>query len=233
MLNVQTLSARYGRLEVCRNISFEALGGRVTVLVGPNGAGKSSTLGAIAGSVSSKGKVQVDGLSLSQDSAAIRARRGVSLVPEGRRNVFGGLSVEDNLLLGSRLLPQPSRPAMLDALMQTFPVLKSRLRQHASMLSGGEQQLLAIAVAIARKPKVLLLDEPSQGLAPVALDGLVRCIDGLRSSSLAIVLAEQNYSFATQLADAFVALRGGQVVKVGTGDELADPSLAEDLVMGR
>src|SRR5262249_20204624 len=144
-------------------------------------------------------------------SAAQRARLGVSLVPEGRRNIFGPLAVLDNLQLGLRLLPAGRRAEMLKWLFGLFPVLQERRRQQASLLSGGEQQMLAIAMAVARRPAVLLLDEPSQGLAPVVLDQLAEAIGGLRTLGLMIVLAEQNLAFAARLADRFVVLQGGEV----------------------
>lgn len=231
-LEVSGLNARYGRIQVCRDIALDIAAGELLVLIGPNGAGKSSTLGAIAGSVASAGSVMVAGRQLDGKGASQRARMGLSLVPEGRRNLFGALSVGHNLQIGLRLLPAAQRPGMLDELHGMFPILKMRGTQLASMLSGGEQQLLAIAVAIARKPAVLLLDEPSQGLAPVALDGLVKAIADLRGRGIAVALAEQNYAFAVRLADRFVALRGGEIVARGSGTELADREVAASVVMG-
>jgi branched-chain amino acid transport system ATP-binding protein len=231
-LKVEGLTARYGRIQVCRGVSLDINAGEVLVLIGPNGAGKSSTLGAIAGAVASSGSVLVDGRELEGKGASRRARMGVSLVPEGRRNLFGSLTVEDNLLIGLRLLPSVERELMSAELHAMFPILRARGKQLASLLSGGEQQLVAIAVAVARKPAVLLLDEPSQGLAPVALDALVTAIAELRKRGLAVALAEQNYEFAIRLADRFVALRSGEIVARGTGSELADRDIAASVVMG-
>src|SRR5262249_35002123 len=171
-LRVQNLSARYGRIEVCRRIDLAVDAGELLLMLGPNGAGKSSLLGALSGSVSSNGEVMVGDRPLHNRSAAQRAKLGISLVPEGRRNIFGPLSVMENLQLGLRLLPIDQRTDMLKWLFGLFPVLQERRQQQASLLSGGEQQMLAIAMAVARRPAALLLDEPSQGLAPVVLEQL-------------------------------------------------------------
>ncbi|MBV8392922.1 MAG: ATP-binding cassette domain-containing protein [Alphaproteobacteria bacterium] len=225
------LSARYGRIEVCRGIDLAVDAGELLLLLGPNGAGKSSLLGALSGSVSSSGEVTVSERPLHGRSAARRARLGVSLVPEGRRNIFGPLSVMENLQLGLRLLPAAQRDDMTKWLLGLFPVLRERRRQQASLLSGGEQQMLAIAMAVARRPAVLLLDEPSQGLAPVVLEQLAEAIGVLRPLGLMIVLAEQNVSFASRLADHFVVLQGGEVRARGGKAELADrPALARAMM---
>jgi branched-chain amino acid transport system ATP-binding protein len=163
-LRVSDLSARYGRIEVCRGIDFAVDAGELLLLLDPNGAGKSSVLGALAGSVSSSGEVIVGERTLHNRPASQRARLGLSLVPEGRRNIFGPMSVLENLRLGLRLLRADQRSDMLNWLYRLFPVLQERQQQQASLLSGGEQQMLAIAMAVARRPAVLLLDEPSQGL---------------------------------------------------------------------
>jgi len=231
-LTVTGLGARYGRIVVCRGIELHVARAEVVVLLGPNGAGKSSTLGAIAGAVASSGSIDVDGRELQGQPASRRARMGLSLVPEGRRNLFGSLSVAENLQIGARLLPAGERAPMLDELYGTFPILQERRAQQAAMLSGGEQQLLAIAVAIARRPSVLLLDEPSQGLAPVALDRLVEAIGALRAQGLAVLLAEQNHAFAARLGDRYAALRGGEVVARGDRAQLADRELAAHAMMG-
>lgn len=231
-LIVNNLSARHGRIQVCRGISFQAADGEFLIVLGPNGAGKSSLLGALAGSVESDGHVSVNGRPLHNHPARGRARMGIALVPEGRRNLFTAMTVEENLQLGLRLLPAPERAAMRSSLYSTFPILESRLKQSAGLLSGGEQQILAIAVAIARRPSVLLLDEPSQGLAPLVLQYLVRQIGALRAMGLSLVLAEQNHRFAAQLADRYVVLQGGEIVGGGSGAELSDRERAARALMG-
>jgi branched-chain amino acid transport system ATP-binding protein len=221
-LEVEDLSARYGRIEVCRNISFAAADGEFLVVLGPNGAGKSSLLGALAGSVDGGGSIRVVGRPLQGKIARRRARMGLAFVPEGRRNLFSPLTVEENLQLGLRLLPLGERETMRGSLHAMFPILSERARQATGLLSGGEQQMLAIAVALARRPSVLLLDEPSQGLAPVILDQLVDVIGTLRGIGLTVLLAEQNYRFAARLADRYVILQGGEIAGRGTAKELND-----------
>ena len=231
-LQVNGLRARHGRIEVCRDISFNAGDGEFLIVLGPNGAGKSSLLGALAGSVDSDGEVLLNGRALQQLPARRRARLGLALVPEGRRNLFSPLTVEENMQLGLRLLPPAEHDAMRSSLQAMFPILASRASQPAGLLSGGEQQMLAIAVALARRPSVLLLDEPSQGLAPVILEHLVELIGGLRLLGHTVVLAEQNHRFAARLADRYVVLQGGEIVGGGTGDELNDRERAAAALMG-
>ena len=231
-LKVEGLSARYGRIEVCRGVSFTVANAEFLVVLGPNGAGKSSLLGALAGSVEGDGEILVNSQSLRQRPARRRARMGIALVPEGRRNLFSPLTVEENLRMGLRLLPQAEHAAMRSSLDAMFPILAQRLHQPAGLLSGGEQQMLAIAVALARRPSVLLLDEPSQGLAPLILEQLVQVIGALRVLRVSVVLAEQNHQFAARLADRYLVLQGGEIVGGGSGDELNDRERAAAALMG-
>lgn len=219
-LQVDNLNARYGRIEVCRRISFTAADGEFLIVLGPNGAGKSSLLGVLAGCVAGDGDIRIGSQNLQRRPARQRARMGIALVPEGRRNLFAPLTVDENLQLGLRLLPSSEQATMRASLHGMFPILSERARQPAGLLSGGEQQMLAMAVAIARRPQVLLLDEPSQGLAPVILDRLVEAIGALRAIGLTVVLAEQNYRFAARLADRYVVLQNGEIVGGGSGAEL-------------
>ncbi|MGE3927940.1 MAG: ATP-binding cassette domain-containing protein [Lautropia sp.] len=217
---------------MCRDITFRASTGEFLVVVGPNGAGKSSLLGALAGCVDSDGSAILDGQQLHGRSARNRARAGVALVPEGRRNLFPTMTVEENLLLGLRLLPAAERPQMRGRLLDMFGKLAERLKQVAGSLSGGEQQMLAIAVALARRPRALLLDEPSQGLAPKILEQLTQLIGGLRSLGLTLLLAEQNHRFAAGLADRYLALQGGEIVRQGDGCDLLDRQHAARALIG-
>jgi branched-chain amino acid transport system ATP-binding protein len=232
-LHVENLSARYGRIAVCRDICFTADDGEFLIVLGPNGAGKSSLLGVLAGTVAGGGEIRIANQPLQQRLARQRARMGIAFVPEGRRNLFSPLTVAENLQLGLRLLPAVERPAMQASLHAMFPILSERARQKAGLLSGGEQQMLAIAVAIARRPSVLLLDEPSQGLAPVILDRLVEVIFGLRAFGLTVLLAEQNHRFAARLADRYLVLQGGEIVGGGAGTELSDQERAADALLSR
>lgn len=221
-LRISSLHAGYGRIEVCHDIEMTVADGEFLAVLGANGAGKSTLLGAIAGSVASRGRIELDGKSLANLNARERARGGLALVPEGRRNLFSPLTVQENLQLGLRLLPVAQRAGALEELVDMFPILGSRRSQPAGLLSGGEQQMLALAVALARKPSVLLLDEPSQGLAPLVLQNLAHQIGELRDMGLAIVLAEQNHRFAAQLCDRYVVLSSGEIAGGGSGDELQD-----------
>jgi branched-chain amino acid transport system ATP-binding protein len=221
-LRIADLHAGYGRIEVCRRIDLEVADGEFLVVLGANGAGKSTLLGAIAGSVAGRGSIALAGQPLERLNARERARKGLALVPEGRRNLFSPLSVQENLQLGLRLLPVVERARMQDELYAMFPILAARRAQLAGLLSGGEQQMLALAVALARKPTVLLLDEPSQGLAPLVLQDLVEHIGALRRLGLAVLLAEQNHRFAAQLGDRYVVLASGEVVGGGDARELQD-----------
>jgi branched-chain amino acid transport system ATP-binding protein len=207
---------------VCRGIDLEVAGGEFLVVLGVNGAGKSTLLGAIAGVVASRGRVEIDGTPITGLNARQRARRGLALVPEGRRNLFSPLTVQENMQLGLRLLPAAERLRTQDELYGMFPILSTRGTQTAGLLSGGEQQMLALAVALARKPSVLLLDEPSQGLAPLVLQHLVEQIGALRNMGLAVLLAEQNRGFAAQLGDRYVVLSSGEIAGGGDGAELHD-----------
>jgi branched-chain amino acid transport system ATP-binding protein len=230
-LHVSGLSAGYGRIIVCRGISFTAGDGEFLIVLGPNGAGKSTLLGALAGSVEARGDIRIGAHSLQGAATRTRARMGLALVPEGRRNLFFPMTVEENLQLGLRLLPAADRAEMRESLLAMFPILGARSAQAAGLLSGGEQQMLAIAVAIARRPSVLLLDEPSQGLAPVVLDQLVERIGALRDIGLTVLLAEQNHRFAARLADRYLVLQGGEIVGGGSGAELDDRERAAAALM--
>ena len=221
-LRIDHLHAGYGRIEVCRSIALTLADGEYLAVLGPNGAGKSTLLGAIAGAVAGRGHVELNGVRMERMNARERARNGLALVPEGRRNLFLPLTVQENLQLGLRLLVPQQRPRMLQDLMEMFPILGSRRAQPAGLLSGGEQQMLALAVALARRPSVLLLDEPSQGLAPLVLQNLATQIGALRSLGVSVLLAEQNHRFAAQLCNRYVVLSSGELAGGGSGAELRD-----------
>jgi len=219
VLACRNISARYGRIEVCRAIDLSVGAGETVAVLGPNGAGKSSFLGAISGLVQSGGVVELDGENLAGQMAHVRARRGIAFVPEIRGNICPALSVEENLALGLRMIPE-GREAALERVFGLFPILRERLQAAAGMLSGGEQQMLAIGMAAARSPRVLLLDEPTQGLAPAIHDVVRNTIAQLRAEGLAIIVAEQNVPFAASVADRYVMLVDGQIVKSGGPAEL-------------
>lgn len=226
MLQVESLYAGYGTSQVLVGASLRVRQGLLVALIGPNGAGKTTTLRAISGIVRpTAGRIAIDGQEVQGMAAARIARLGVAHAPEGRR-VFGPLSVEDNLLLGGYgHLPlffgfRGKAAADLERVYGLFPRLKERCRQSAGTLSGGEQQMLAIGRALMANPKVLLLDEPSMGLAPVIVDEVFAIIRKLKESGITLLLVEQAARRALEVADyAYVMERGGIVLE-GSPDEL-------------
>jgi branched-chain amino acid transport system ATP-binding protein len=220
MLQVENLYAGYGASQVLTGTSLEVRQGLVVALIGPNGAGKSTTLRAISGIVRpTAGRILIDGQEVQGMAAARIARSGVAHAPEGRR-VFGTLSVEDNLLLGAYgRLPlffgfRGKAAQNLERVYGLFPRLRERRRQSAGTLSGGEQQMLAIGRALMANPKVMLLDEPSMGLAPVVVDEVFATIRQLKESGITLLLVEQSARRALEVADyAYVMERGGIVIE--------------------
>lgn len=208
------ISARYGRITVCRDVRFSIRAGEIVTVLGPNGAGKTSLLGSIAGIVSGDGDVSVRGTSIGALPAYKRAQAGLRLVPEGR-GLFPTMTVRENLMLGSRLAPESRRQVLIDKATQLFPVLANRMEQKAGDMSGGEQQMLAVGKAIAGDPTVLMLDEPTQGLAPQVFDVLRTALEALREDGMGIVLVEQRHAFAASVADRNIVLVGGRIVHLG------------------
>jgi branched-chain amino acid transport system ATP-binding protein len=204
-----------------RNVSFEVGKGEFVGLIGPNGAGKTSTLAAITGLVSpSAGSVTFDGESLLGRSPEQIVRRGVSLIPEGRQ-IFGTLTVAENLSLGSTA--RSDRSTLADDLereLERFPILRRYYDSPAGRLSGGEQQQLAIARALLGRPRLLLLDEPSLGLAPLVIDAVFDVLTRLRDEGVTIVLVEQNAARTIEVADRCYVLRSGAVALTGTTDDM-------------
>lgn len=223
VLRCEGLDVSYGRARVCEQVSFSVRSGQIMALLGANGAGKSSLLSAIAGlrleSRRWRGAVRLLDTEISALPADRRPGAGLAFVPEGRRNVFPGMSVEENIELGLRSVAAASRGGVRERILDVFPALATLMASPAGLLSGGEQQMVAIAMAIATEPKALLLDEPTQGLAPAILDVLIEAFATLRDQDIAIVLAEQNHAFAASLADEFLVLAHGEVVV--TGDNAA------------
>lgn len=216
------VSAFYGRIQVVFDISLSVAPGECLAVLGANGAGKTSLQGAIAGTVRGTGRVTFDGKDVSGLSAHRRASVGLSYVPEARRNLFSSMTVRENLDLGLSLSPISARDEILAFLLSMFPILKERMPTAAGMLSGGEQQMLAIAVALGRRPAALVLDEPSQGLAPAIFDILERAFTELKKRKIAILLAEQNLAFAAQVADRYVVISHGHKTQEGNKDDIGD-----------
>ncbi len=222
MLAVENLVMRYGPVEALRGISFNVRQGEIVALLGANGAGKSTTLAAIAGLLKpTSGTVTYHGRPVSGLPPETLSRQGISLVPEGRR-IFASLSVAENLWLGGAShATAEERRIRQNQLEERFPILRERTRQKAGLLSGGEQQMLAIARALMSKPKLLLLDEPSLGLAPQMVERVFDLITTLRDEGITILLVEQNVPMSLAIADHGVVLANGRVAMAGTGVELA------------
>ena len=222
-LVVEGLEVRYGAVAAVRGVSFEVKPGEIVGLIGPNGAGKSSTLHAIMGAAPvTGGDVRLGGASLLRRSSEDVARRGISLVPEGRR-IFAEFTVEENLRLGLASGRPRNGGEPLRRAYDLFPVLEEFRRRAAGVLSGGQQQQLAIGRALVSSPQVLLLDEPSLGLAPLAVDGVFEALRGIRERGVTILLVEQRALHAVALADRTHVLAGGELRMTLTPADAKNP----------
>ena len=230
LLEVSDLHAGYGKAEVLRGLAIQAPPGSVVTVIGPNGAGKSTMLGALMGLLPSRGVLRFDGQDISRLTLEERVMCGLALVPE-KRELFGTMSVEDNLVLGGwrpLKLHVPNWRDGLERAFTLFPRLKERRAQQAGTLSGGERQMLAIARALMGQPKLLMLDEPSLGLAPLIVRDIFAIIKQLRASGVTILLVEQNARAALEVADHGYVLETGDLVLQGPAAELAvDPRVIE------
>lgn len=229
-LRVRDLTVAYGAVTAVDDISFDVPQGSAVALLGANGAGKSSLMHAVLGLVKYRGSVVLDGQDLAGLRPERRARAGLSIVPEGRQ-VFSRLSVRENILLGSRL-GKRSADEKLDEVLTRFPAIAGRLGDSASLLSGGEQQMVAVGRALVTEPKVLLMDEPSLGLAPLMIDEIFRVIAELRDAGTTILLVEQNARMALDVANHAYVLRTGRMVADGTAAEIAARTDIEDAYLG-
>jgi branched-chain amino acid transport system ATP-binding protein len=230
LLEVKDLHAGYGRAEVLTGLSFQLDRGKVITVIGPNGAGKSTTLNALMGLLPARGSIVFDGQDLADTTLEERVMLGLALVPE-RRELFGTMPVEDNLVLGG-YRPMKLRIAnwrsQLERVYEMFPRLKERRAQLAGTLSGGERQMLAIARALMSRPKLLMLDEPSLGLAPLVVREVFQIIERLRAQDVSILLVEQNARAALQVADYGYVLETGEISMQGPAQQLSgDPRVIE------
>ena len=237
MLEVRALSVGYGKVAVVREANLDVGAGKIVTVIGPNGAGKTTLLGALMGLLPSRGSLRYEGKTLAGVAVEARVSRGMCLVPE-RRELFSEMTVEDNLLLGafSRLRrPDTDIPGDLGAVFARFPRLLERRGQLAGTLSGGERQMLALGRALMARPRLLMLDEPSLGLAPRIVSDIFQAIAGLRQTGVSTLLIEQNARAALQVADYGYVLEMGEVVLEGPAAELAaNPRIVETyLGLGR
>jgi branched-chain amino acid transport system ATP-binding protein len=235
LLTVRGLHAGYGRAEVLTGLDLDLVQGRVVTVIGPNGAGKSTTLNALIGALPSRGQVVFDGQDLAAATLEERVMMGLALVPE-KRELFGTMPVEDNLVLGgyrAMKLRVPNWRSELERVYELFPRLKERRAQLAGTLSGGERQMLAVGRALMSRPKLLMLDEPSLGLAPLIVRDIFATIERLRAEGTSILLIEQNARAALEVADHGYVLETGRIVLDGPARELAGDARVIDTYLGR
>lgn len=220
MLNVENINLSYGSAQVLRNVSIQAPVAQVTCVLGRNGVGKTSLMRAITGQQPvSSGRILLDGSDISGMAGYDRARSGISFVPQGRE-IFPLLTVRENLETGFATLPRKNAHIQ-DEIFELFPVLKDMLNRRGGDLSGGQQQQLAIGRALVMRPRLLVLDEPTEGIQPSIIKDIGRAIRYLRAKGeMAILLVEQYFDFARELADSFAVLERGEVVMSGTGSDL-------------
>jgi len=234
LLQVAGLHAGYGRAEVLSGLNFQLAQGQVVTIIGPNGAGKTTTLNALMGVLPSRGRVVFDGTDLADVTLEGRVMLGLALVPE-KRELFGTMPVEDNLVLGAFRqvrLRNPKWREQLDVVYEIFPRLKERRTQLAGTLSGGERQMLAVGRALMSRPTLLMLDEPSLGLAPLVVREIFHTVENLRKTGVTILLVEQNARAALETADHGYVLEMGEVALSGPAEQLAHDPRVIDTYLG-
>lgn len=220
MLSFTKVSAFYGKIQALHEVSLEVRSGEIVTLIGANGAGKTTLLMTLCGDpVAASGSIRYHDDELVGLPTAQIMRRDIAIVPEGRR-VFARLTVEENLAMGGFFLPRDQVQAQLEATLALFPRLRERYQQRAGTMSGGEQQMLAIGRALMSKPQLLLLDEPSLGLAPLIIQQIFEIIQELRRQGVTIFLVEQNANQALKLADRGYVMEHGHILLQGSGAEL-------------
>jgi branched-chain amino acid transport system ATP-binding protein len=235
LLAINGLSVAYGKVEAVRGVSLTIDSGQIVTVIGPNGAGKTTLLGAAMGLLPSRGEMFFDGVDLRRLDVEARVERGFCLVPESRE-LFGDLTVEDNLVLGG-YVGRRDRTALrrsLDQVYDRFPRLRERRTQTTHTLSGGERQMLALGRALMAKPRLLMLDEPSLGLAPLIIRDIFRIIASLREIGVSILLVEQNARAALETADFGYVIETGEIVHSGAASDLMhDPKLIATYLGGQ
>ena len=233
MLKVENLSVHYGMIQAVKDVSFEVNKGEIVSLIGANGAGKTTILKSLSGLVKpSSGSMTFNNDDLTKKSAPAIVKSGLVQVPEGR-HIFAGMTVMENLELGGFIHNNnDDKKEILEYIFETFPVLKERLKQDAATLSGGEQQMLAMGRALMTKPDLLLLDEPSMGLAPFFFREIFNIIERINKQGSTILLTEQNANMALKLSDIGYVLETGQVVLKGSGTELLESEEVQKAYLG-
>ena len=233
MLRVENLAVNYGMINAVRGVNFEVNQGEIVSLIGANGAGKSTILRTISGLIkTASGTLTYEGQNITKTNAQKIVQLGISHVPEGR-HVFKGLSVRENLEMGAFLRKDRANiEEDIQAVYDRFPVLGERQKQDASTLSGGEQQMLAMGRALMSKPKLLLLDEPSMGLAPIFIQEIFNIIQQIQAQGTTVLLIEQNAKMALSIASRGYVLETGKIVLSGTGQELLESDAVQKAYLG-
>lgn len=234
LLSVRGMHVAYGQVEAVQDVSLTVAKGEIVTVIGPNGAGKTTLLSAIMGLMPSRGEVHFDGQHEIVPSVERLVTRGLCLVPE-KRELFGEMSIEDNLLLGAfqrHRCGHRDHAARMDEVFELFPRLKERRSQFAATLSGGERQMLAVGRALMAQPRLLMLDEPSLGLAPLIVREIFRIITELRQRGVAILLVEQNARAALQVADEAYVLETGSVVMSGAAQDVSKDGRVVEAYLG-
>jgi len=226
MLSVRGLAAFYGKAQALFDLQLDVAPGEVVALIGRNGAGKSTLLKAVIGLVAARGAIEFDGRPIGALPPHERARLGLGYVPEDRR-IFADLTVRENLRVGAQ-----GRALDLEALLALFPNLREMLDRRAALMSGGEQQMLAVARTLAARPRLVLLDEPSEGIAPIIVERLAESVRAMKQQGVAVLLSEQNPRFVAAVADRALLLERGRLVGTATIGELSLPSEAVRRVLG-
>ena len=232
MLKVDNINVYYDNIHVIKNLSFEVNDGEIVTLIGANGAGKSTTLKTISGILRPKtGTIVFENEEIQSLAPHKIVSKGLVQVPEGRR-MFQNLTVEENLEMGAYTLPKGEISDMIEDIFTRFPRLKERRKQVAGTLSGGEQQMLAMGRGLMSRPKLLMLDEPSMGLAPLLVDQVFDIISEMHAAGVTILLVEQNASMALQVADRGYVLETGKVALYGSGKELSESEQVKKAYLG-
>jgi branched-chain amino acid transport system ATP-binding protein len=231
VLSISRLSAGYNGIDVVNQVDLTVKRDSLTVLVGANGAGKTTLLKAVAGVIANRGTVEFRGEDITRATVSERVTKGLVLVPEGR-HLFPEMTVEDNLELGGFLVAGPERRRRIDRVMQIFPRLAERRRQFAGTMSGGEQQMLAIGRALVSAPALLMLDEPSLGLAPKIVAELFKTIRDINAAGTAVLLVEQNVRQAMRIAAYSYILERGAIAAEGLADQLLQQDLVRRSYLG-
>jgi branched-chain amino acid transport system ATP-binding protein len=235
LLEVDHLELAYGEVPAVRDISFQVAEGEIVTLIGANGAGKSTTMRGVAGAMlPRRGRIVFDGKDVTRLPAHARVAAGIALVPEGRR-VFPALSVRENLEMGGFKYRKERRKVdgLIERAMQAFPRLRERASQPAGTLSGGEQQMLALSRALMSEPRLLCMDEPSLGLAPIVVQDIFRSIRAVNAAGTSVLLVEQNARYALETASRGYVLQTGTIIAIGSCDDLKQDERVKEAYLGR